>query len=227
MTKAMVQAVIFDLDGTLLDSAADVGDAVNRVLSASGFPIHPTLAYYRFMGEGVVALMRRALPEHARSPEMIQRGVQAFFQEYEKTWNRKTRPYPGVSELLDGLVRRGILLAVLSNKPHGFTTRCVQALLSRWSFAAVKGQREGVPRKPDPAGAIEIAALLNIPPSDILFLGDTAVDMKTAAAAGMIPVGACWGFRPARELLQGGGKHMIDHPAELLRFFDDTRRHTI
>ncbi|WP_373500367.1 HAD family hydrolase [Desulfococcus sp.] len=216
MTRGDYRAVIFDLDGTLIDSAADVGDAVNRVLAESGFPVHPTAAYYRFMGEGVVELMRRALPGSARSPERIQAGVRAFFREYEENWYHGSRPYPGIPALLDGLSERGLRFAVLSNKPHPFTRAFVDRFLPGWRFEAVLGQRDGIPRKPDPAGAIEIADRLGLPPDAFLFLGDTPIDMKTAAAAGMLPVGACWGFRPARELTESGARLLVEHPIDLL-----------
>ena len=220
MTTAPYKAIIFDLDGTLIDSAADVGDAVNRVLAESGFSVHPTASYYHFMGDGAVELMRRALPEEIRSPETIQAGVAAFFREYEGNWHHKSRPYPGIPGMLDGLTERGLRLSVLSNKPHRFTTRVVETLLSGWTFAAVLGQRDGVPRKPDPAGALDITDQLGLSPPEILFLGDTPVDMKTATAAGMFAVGACWGFRSARELAASGAGCLIEHPRELLRLFD-------
>ena len=220
MTTRGYRAVIFDLDGTLIDSAADVGDAVNRVLAESNFPVHPTASYYHFMGDGVVELVRRALPENVRSPETIQAGVAAFFRAYEENWYHKSRPYPGIPELLKDLTGRGLRLSVLSNKPHRFTTKFVETFLSDWTFAAVLGQRDGVPRKPDPAGALEIADHLGFSPSEVLFLGDTPVDMETAAAAGMFPVGACWGFRSARELSAGGAGCLIEHPRELLRLID-------
>lgn len=222
MTIDSYQAIIFDLDGTLIDSAADVGDAVNRVLAHYGFPEHPTTAYYRFMGDGVVELMRRALPEKARSPEKVQAGVQAFFREYEGCWHHHSRPYSGISELLDGLSERGIRLSVLSNKPHPFTRAFVDRFLPRWTFASIFGQREGVPRKPNPTVALEIADGIGIPPAAFLFLGDTPTDMRTAQAAGMFPVGACWGFRSPSELSASGAEILIHHPIELLRFCDDS-----
>jgi phosphoglycolate phosphatase len=221
VTIGAYKAIIFDLDGTLIDSAADVGDAVNRVLSRYGFLEHPGAAYYRFMGDGVVELMRRALPEKARSSERVQAGVQAFFREYEGCWHHHSRPYPGVPELLDGLSERGVRLSVLSNKPHAFTTAFVERFFPEWTFAAVFGQREGVPRKPDPAAALEIADGMGISPAAVLFLGDTPTDMRTARAAGMFSVGACWGFRSPSELSAGGAESLIRHPMELLRFFDD------
>jgi phosphoglycolate phosphatase len=172
------------------------------------------------MGDGVVELMRRALPEEAWSPEKIQAGVQAFFREYEDNWHHGSRPYPGIPGLLDGLSERGLRLSVLSNKPHQFTTAFLDRFLPGWTFEAVLGQRDGVPRKPDPAGALEIADRLGLPPEAFLFLGDTPTDMKTAVSAGMLPVGACWGFRSARELTESGAKLLVEHPPDLLDLLD-------
>lgn len=227
MTIRGIRAVIFDLDGTLIDSAADVGDAVNRVLAAAGFPVHPTTAYYRFMGEGVVELIRRALPEPARSPERIQAGVRAFFAAYEGNWHHRSRPYPGIPELLNGLSERDLRLAVLSNKPHPFTLAFVEHFLPECRFEAVLGQRDGVPRKPDPAGALEIADRLGLSPEAFLFLGDTPTDMRTATAAGMLPVGACWGFRSARELTENGARLLATRPAELLGMLPRPTAHIV
>ena len=212
------QAVIFDLDGTLLDTLEDLGDAVNRVLSALELPVHPIDAYRFFVGDGVTKLITRALPENKRDAETVQSCLEAFSADYDRHWNVKTRPYDGVGALLDALTARGLKRAILSNKPHEFTQLCVREFLPKWSFDAVIGQREGVPLKPDPAGALEIARTLGIPPAGFVYLGDTAVDIKTAIAAGMTPVGVLWGFRPAKELRESGAKILIEQPLEVLGF---------
>lgn len=210
------QAVLFDVDGTLLDTLADLGNAMNRVLAARGFPTHPLDAYRYFVGEGARLLVTRTLPENRRDAATIDACLAAFQADYDQNWRVETKPYPGVTDLLDALTARGLKLAVLSNKPHKFTQRCVRELLPRWTFDPVFGLRETVPRKPDPAGAFEIAAHLNIPPANFLYLGDTATDMQTARAAGMFPVGALWGFRPAQELEESGAQALIKEPEELL-----------
>ena len=127
-----------------------------------------------------------------------------------------TRPYPGIPELLDALTARRLPLAVLSNKPDDLTTLIVSRLLATWRFAAVHGARPQVPRKPDPAGALHIARELDLAPGRIIYLGDTRVDMETARAAGMHPVGVLWGFRAAEELRDGGAAELLAHPGELL-----------
>lgn len=210
------QAVIFDLDGTLLDTLEDLGDAVNRVLSARRLPVHPIDAYRFFVGDGVAKLIERALPEDKRDAETVRSCLEAFRADYDRHWNVKTRPYNGVGALLDELTARPLKRAILSNKPHEFTELCVREFLPKWSFDAVIGQREGVPMKPDPAGALEITHTLGIPPAAFLYLGDTAVDIKTAIAAGMTPVGALWGFRPEEELRESGAKILIEQPLEVL-----------
>lgn len=210
------KAVLFDLDGTLIDTLEDLGNAVNRVLAGQGFPEHDLERYRYFVGDGVTMLMTRALPLDRQDDDTIALCVKAFREDYGRNWNVKTRLYDGVPEMLDKLVLPGLKIAILSNKPHEFTERCVSELLSDWTFHVVFGRRDTVPRKPDPAGAIEVAERMNIPPGDFLYLGDTNVDMKTADAAGMFPVGVLWGFRPAEELLESGAKALIHKPIEIL-----------
>jgi phosphoglycolate phosphatase len=209
-------AVVFDLDGTLLDTLEDLGDAVNRVLADRGFPVHPMDAYRYFVGDGSAVLIERALPESARGSAGYRDCLAAFMADYDRSWKVKTRLYDGISEMLDSLAALGIDMAILSNKSHGFTVNCVRDLLSKWRFRAVYGLRDDVPRKPDPAGALEITRLLGADPARMLYLGDTAIDMQTAVSAGMFPVGALWGFRTREELLENGAKALIHHPRELL-----------
>jgi phosphoglycolate phosphatase len=142
-------------------------------------------------------------------------------EEYRVRNSRKTRPYPGVEEMLDALAGRGVPAAILSNKPHDSTLEVVGRFFPGRAFKVVLGARDGVPVKPDPGGAIEIAAQLGFSPADILYLGDTNTDMQTATTAGMFAVGALWGFRTAGELLAHGAKALVEHPREVLAFFDD------
>lgn len=210
------QAVIFDLDGTLLDTVEDIGDAANRVLSGIGFPIHPISSYRQFIGEGVKVLFTRALPEGQRNEGLLVACLKEFIEVYSQNYNVKSKPYDGIPELLDALSTRGIKLAILSNKPDSLTQDCVTSLLPNWDFEVVLGQRASVPRKPDPQGALEIAEKLTILPANFLFLGDTPIDMNTALSAGMFSVGAAWGFRPVKELKENGARAVIDKPIELL-----------
>ncbi len=210
------EAVLFDLDGTLLDTVDDIGDAANRVLSNRGFPMHPISTYYQFIGEGVKVLFTRALPQEKRNEDLINTCLKEFVEDYRRNYNVKSQPYDGIPEMLNALSERNLKLAILSNKPDLLTKDCVTSLLSNWDFGVVFGQRDLVPRKPNPQAALEIAKKLSISPSDFLYLGDTAIDMKTAVSAGMFPVGVAWGFRPVKELKENGACVIIDKPIQLL-----------
>ncbi len=214
------KAVLFDLDGTLLDTIDDIGDALNRVLEQNRFPTHTMDVYSKFVGDGALNLIIRALPEDKRIDTVINTCFDAFFDDYNQNWNVKTKPYDGIPELLDKITARGLKMAVLSNKPHKYTVKCMAGFLSDWNFEVVFGQRDHVPRKPDPAGALEVAEQLNISPSDFLYLGDTETDLKTSIAAGMSPVGVLWGFRSSEELKESGAKVLIKNPLDAIDLLD-------
>lgn len=214
------RAIIFDLDGTLLNTLDDLGNAMNRTLEQEGFPTHPIDAYRYFVGNGALKLVMRALPETHRTPETLQRCLTIFRADYQQHCNVHTKPYEGVSEMLDALVARDIKIAVLSNKPDAEAKRCVAELLPRWRFEIVLGQRGGIPHKPDPIGAREIANYLQLSPEACLYVGDTSVDMQTAIAAHMFPIGVLWGFRPRQELEESGAQTLVTHPQEIVQFLD-------
>lgn len=211
------KAVLFDLDGTLLDTLEDLADSTNRVLESQGFPTHPVKAYRYFVGDGMKMLIKRVLPEDQHTDTIITQSISLFQEDYGQNWKLKTRPYNKVPEMLNTLGKYGLKLAILSNKPHEFTAQCVAELLPNWHFDVVLGQRDGTPRKPDPAGAVEIADVVKIVPEDFLYLGDTGTDMQTAVAAGMFPVGALWGFRERQELLEHGAKVLLEQPPDILQ----------
>lgn len=210
------EAVIFDLDGTLLDTLRDLADSMNSALESMGFPVHDVEKYKYFVGEGMYNLVIRTIPQDKREESIIQKCLDKMKDEYGKRWADTTKPYNGIPELLDRLTDMGLKKAVLSNKPHDFTKLMVDSMLARWKFDAVFGQREGVPKKPDPSAALEIADKLKIPPERFVYLGDTNTDMKTANAAGMYAVGVLWGFREADELMESGAKMLIKSPMDLL-----------
>ena len=209
-------AVVFDLDGTLLDTLQDIAVAANATLAELGEPELDLQTYRGLVGEGVVSLLRRALGTGEADTAELSRAVERLEYHYGLNWNPHTRPYAGIPQLLDALVARRLPLAVLSNKPHGFTTLCVEHLLSDWRFQAVLGARDGLPRKPDPTGLHQILAQLQVQADRVLYLGDTAIDMQTAAAAGCYPVGVSWGFRSNEELQAGGARSLISSPDQLL-----------
>lgn len=204
-----VYAVIFDLDGTLLDTIEDIARAMNDALVAHGLPPHDLPAYRRFVGEGVANLVRRALPpEQAHLYDAV---MGSYRIRYAENMVVQTRPYPGVEQVLVALQRRRVRLGVLSNKPDLATQRLVAQFFPR-TFDEVAGERMGLPRKPDPRTALEMAAALGVRPGECAFVGDTRVDMETANAARMLPVGVTWGFRDEQEL-RGSGAQRIVHEA--------------
>ena len=210
------QAVVFDLDGTLLDTLEDLADSMNAALAARGLPTHPTEAYKTFVGDGMHNLVYRTAPASRDDAVLHAELLEAARAEYGRRWANKTRPYDGVRELLDGLSARGCQTAVLTNKPQDFAELCVDRLLAGWRFDAVQGVDDGVPPKPDPTGAYRVCTALGLQPGDCLYLGDTNTDMRTAVGVGMYPVGAIWGFRTAEELRQTGAAALAEHPTDVL-----------
>ncbi|MGQ3683888.1 MAG: HAD family hydrolase [Candidatus Loosdrechtia sp.] len=221
------RAIIFDLDGTLLDTLDDLANAVNQVLKKCGFPVHPTDAYRYFAGDGITMLIHRALPENRRKEDIIHTCVQLFRKEYHENWDRKTKPYNGIADMLNMLTAYKVKMAILSNKPDDFTKRCVARFLPDWTFDMISGQNTMFPLKPHPAGALEIARGLNIPPSYFIYVGDTATDMKTALAAGMFPVGVLWGFRTKKELLENGARAIIKKPQDILNILKHQKEYPV
>lgn len=212
------KAVIFDMDGTLLDTLEDLADAMNLTLEDKGLPTHPVKAFRYFVGNGAAELVSRTLPPEKRNNDLIAECLEAFLREYDRNWNRKTRLYDGVPELLDALTAKEIPMAVFTNKPQHYAELCIQEFLPKWKFEVVLGQREGHPMKPDPVVPREIAEHLGLAPEAFLYLGDGDADMKTAVNANMFPVGALWGFRSEKELQDSGAVEVIRRPMELLEF---------
>jgi phosphoglycolate phosphatase len=214
------RALLFDMDGTLLDTLQDIADSMNAVLEAHGFPVHPAYKYKRFVGGGIEMLARRVIPADRFEEGLVRELSEGMSREYSKRWDRFARLYPGVDGMLDGLVRRGARLSLLSNKPDHFTRMMYEKYLSAWEFEIVRGARLDAPKKPDPCAALLIARHMDLAPGEFIYLGDSDTDMKTAVAAGMHPVGALWGFRDADELLANGAKELLERPEEILNFFN-------
>jgi len=209
-------AVLFDLDGTLLDTIEDLTDSMNRALAGLGLPPRTVRECKGFVGDGVRMYALRALGPDHHDEDTVTRCINAMRADYAKRWAERTSPYAGIGELLDALTDRGVKLAVLSNKPHHFTKLMVAELLPHWKFHAVRGACEDVPRKPDPAAATLIAEQLGCPPGEFLYVGDTDTDMRTGVAAGMFTVGVLWGFREADELTENGARALVESPREIL-----------
>jgi phosphoglycolate phosphatase len=213
------RAVLFDLDGTLLNTLDDIANSMNSVLTHLGFPTHPVETYKYFVGDGMEKLAYRSLPQTQRDEDVVARCVIAMREEYSKRYAERTRPYEGIAELLDSLAHRSVVMAILSNKPDDYTKKIVSRFLHHWQFDIVIGARPFVPKKPDPVAALEIAEKLAIPPEAFLYAGDTGTDMQTALAAGMYPAGVLWGFRGSEELIAGGAKVLVEKPLDLLKLF--------
>ncbi len=210
------EGVIFDLDGTLADTREDLADAMNRVLAGEGLPLHDHAAFGAMIGAGLRNLVATALPAERRDDDTIERCAAAMMADYGRHCLVKTRLYDGVAETVSRLHAEGVRLAVLSNKPDELTKHIVHGLLGAEDFEEVVGARPDTPAKPDPAAALLLAERLGCAPGRIVFLGDTGIDVATALAAGMIAVGAAWGFRTAGELRDGGATAVLAHPLELL-----------
>lgn len=211
------KAVIFDMDGTILDSLDDLADAGNAMLAQLGYPVHPAASYKQFVGDGMEALVRRALP--GGSKDDVPRALDVMRREYGARWKDKSRLYPGIPELFDTLAARNIPMAVLSNKPQDFALKIMDALFGTWPFAislGAGGARGDIPKKPDPAGALAIASQLGIAPEDFLLVGDSPMDVECALRAGMTPVAVTWGFREEPDLRAAGATLVISEAKDLL-----------
>ncbi|MDR3094146.1 MAG: HAD family hydrolase [Bacteroidales bacterium] len=216
------KAVIFDLDGTLADTLEDIADTLNRSLAANGFPTHHYDACRFFVGNGLENLVAKSLPEAARTEAVIHACHAQVVADYAQHYINKTRLYDGIPALLDGLSQAGFKMAVLSNKADAITQKICGDLLQRWHFEIILGAGDRFPRKPDPQAALFLAEEMKATPAEVLYLGDSDVDMHTAIAAGFYPVGAGWGFRPVEELLNSGARKIIQHPTELLGYHSIT-----
>ena len=215
-----MKAIIFDLDGTLLNTLDDIADSMNYVLQSRGLPVHPAEAYKLFIGDGVANLTKRAAADAQSAGHDIAQIEAEYRAEYEKRQADKTAPYAGIPELLAALVERGVKMAVLSNKPHESTTQIIADYFPGIHFDSVLGQRPGRPVKPDPGGVLEILDTLGESRSNIVYLGDSGTDMRVAKTVGLKAVGALWGFRDRAELTTNGADAFAETPADVLRFFE-------
>lgn len=210
------KGLIFDLDGTLLDTLEDLADAANATLRHFDFPEHDMAAYKYFVGEGLKTLMQRIVPHEETDEVELNLYMAKFTELYRKTWNNRSAPYSGIPEMIEALSHAGLKLAVLSNKPHAFTKICVETYFPEHPFLYVYGQRAGVAKKPDPVGAIELAAKMGLDPSEVLYVGDTATDMQTGNSARMRTIGVLWGFRDRTELQKNNAWKIVTTPAEVV-----------
>jgi phosphoglycolate phosphatase len=216
--KNNFKAIIFDLDGTLLDTISDIAISMNKVLEKKGFATHPISDYRFFVGEGASRLVEKSLPKDKISDKLINNLREDFFKEYDESWNITSKPYKNIPEMLGELSKIHLKKAVLSNKPHNFTIECMKYYFSEYHFDIIRGHIESKPRKPDPTSALEIAEKFSVKPEETLYVGDSSIDMKTANSAGMFAMGVSWGFRTIEELMENGAKKIVDNPLEIIDF---------
>ena len=214
----MIKAVLFDLDGTLVNSLFDLGASTNYALEKMGFPTHETEKFKIFVGDGMAKLIERALPENKRDGETINTTLQIFMEHYRAHYVDKTVSYDGILELLDRLT--GVKKAVISNKADEMVTPLTKKLLGD-RFDIVCGKREGYPTKPDPTLTLEIIEKLGVKPKECIFVGDSGMDLAVAKNSGCVAVGVLWGFRGKEELLANGADYIVSHPCEILHILKE------
>lgn len=209
-----IRGIIFDLDGTLVDTLPDIAAAVNVGRAAMGLPPWPVSDIRKWIGEGLPTLCRRALTDAPQVP--VDNMLPIVSAHYEAHRLDQTVPYRGVPELLDALVARSIPMAILSNKPHVHTLPMAQAIFGRWPFVAIEGYRLEERRKPDPRTASDIVRAMNREPDEVALVGDSDTDMRTALNAGLVAVGATWGYRSREIIAAAGARYLVDAPAQVL-----------
>lgn len=215
----MKKLVIFDLDGTLLNTIADLAAATNQALRHFGYPTHETEAYRFFVGNGINKLFERALPDCERTEENILKIRSRFIPYYDEHNADLSRPYPGIPELLSTLQQQEIRMAVASNKYQAATRKLISHYFPEINFVEVLGQREGIPAKPDPSIVYDIMRKAEVKNEEVLYVGDSNVDMQTAHHAGVTAIGVAWGFRPRTELEALHPAHILEKAEELLQYF--------
>lgn len=213
-----IKGIVFDLDGTLADSVIDIAESMNLVLKEQNIPVHEIAAYKQFAGNGLKKLVKRALPEDLREGECYTKNLNRMLEIYGENCINKTKLFPGVADLLDQLKDKNIKIAVFSNKDDNLTQKVVKVLLSNWDVAFVSGISSTVDRKPNPQGALLAADKMGLSPNEMMFVGDSGVDMETAKNAGMTGVGVLWGFRSAEELKANGAKAIINEATDLINY---------
>lgn len=209
------KGIIFDLDGTLLDTIDDLSDSMNEVLKKYNYPIFTSEEYKFKVGAGFKGLTLNSFPKETDNA-IIDEGIKLFAEIYDKRYLNKTKPYKGIDDILDTLAKMSIKLGINSNKRNDYTNNLTMKFFERIPFVRIYGERNGIPKKPDPTSALEIAEAMDLKPEEVLYVGDSSIDMMTAKNAGMDGVGVLWGFRSYEELNKYGANYIISAPDELL-----------
>ncbi len=215
----MIKAVLFDLDGTLANSLADLANSTNFALCKMGFPTHETEKYKYMVGDGIPKLIERALPEGNKSDAEKAECLEIFMRHYREHYHDKTVCYKGVSEMLAELRLRGLKIAVISNKAQEMAEKVTQKLFGN-VFDVVAGKREGFKTKPDPALTLKVMEELGTKPCECALVGDSGMDMAAAVNSGALPIGVLWGFRTKKELLDSGAEYVVSEPGEILNIIN-------
>ena len=212
----MIKAAIFDLDGTLCYTINDLRTAMNAMLAEFGFPLRTVEGILAAINFGAHEFVRRSLPEEAQGdPELVERCYACYVGHYDKHYLDTTYAYPGIPELIAGLREDGLKLAVLSNKGDSHTKALISKLFPAGSFDVVLGGTDRFPTKPDPTSALWIARELGAEPDEVLYVGDSDVDMKTADNAGFFACGVSWGYRAPDVLAANGARRIVERPGDL------------
>ena len=219
----MIKAVLFDLDGTLVNSLVDLANCVNHSLEAKGFATHNTEEFKYFVGDGIPKMIERALPKEYRNEKLVNEVKDIFLPYYAIHYADNTIAYDGMIELVSALKSQGIITAVVTNKEQNMANKVVTKLYGN-VFDLVFGKRDGIPAKPDPTAALMTMEKLGVKPCECVFVGDSGVDVATAVNSGAVPVGVLWGFRKEDELIANGAKHVISKPQELLKIIEDINK---
>lgn len=215
------KGVIFDLDGTLVNSLEDIADAMNTVLQDLNYPTHSYETYQYFIGSGLRNLVSKALPVEHNNDKHIDDCYHLMIEQYKDNCTRKTAAYEGIAELLEYLASQNIKLGIFSNKADTLTKKVTSDLFPGY-FNPVVGLTTEELKKPNPSEAIEISKTLGLTTDEIFFVGDSGIDMQTAVNANMIPVGVTWGYRPKEELIARGARHILNHPLDMIPILQPT-----
>lgn len=213
----MIKAVLFDLDGTLVNTLGDLALSVNYVLRRHGHPTHEIDKYRLFAGNGNETMMQRALPENYKSDrEYVLKLRSEFYDYYKEHCSDVSDVYEGINELINELRKMDILVAIVTNKAQVMTDVLVPKLFDKSIFSAIIGQRDGVPAKPEPHMPFLAMTEMDVNPDECLFVGDSNTDMETGLNCGNTPVGVLWGFRDEKELREAGARYIIKKPYEII-----------
>lgn len=219
----MIKLVLFDLDGTLVNSLYDLADSCNYALESLGFATHETEKYKYFVGNGMPKLVERILPADKLDNELHKKTLDIFMNRYREHFVDKTCLYEGIAELIESIKAKGIKIGVVSNKAHEMALRVIEKLFPENTFDMIYGKIEGFPTKPDSALTLKVIDEMGVKPCETVFIGDSGMDAQTAVNAGCIGIGVLWGFREKQELIENGADYIAENPTEILKIIEEIK----